>query len=201
MTAEQIAQVPTRFVTSAPRLEDCPPEGLPEICFAGRSNVGKSSLINALLNRKHIARTSNVPGKTQQMNYYSVGEHLYFVDLPGYGYAKVPIKERERWGKNIREYLLHRSSLRLILHVIDARHKPTALDEDFFYWMAEHEKPFCILQSKADKLSSNKLAQSRKQVKQVLFNMNIEVPILGYSSSSKKGIPEIRELITEFIED
>ena len=90
---------PATFITSAPRLEDCPPMDLPEFCFAGRSNVGKSSLINALLKRKNLARTSNVPGKTQQMNYYKVGETCYLVDLPGYGYAKVPKKERERWEK------------------------------------------------------------------------------------------------------
>src|SRR5690554_6817868 len=97
---------PATFLKGATTLEECPPESLPEICFAGRSNVGKSSLINALLKRKNIARTSNVPGKTQQMNYYQVGDSCYFVDLPGYGYAKAPQKERERWGRNIREYLL-----------------------------------------------------------------------------------------------
>ena len=120
-----------KFITSATQLEECPPATLPEVCFAGRSNVGKSSLINALLNKKNIARTSNVPGKTQQMNYYQVGSEFFLVDLPGYGYAKVPKKERERWGKNIREYLLDRESLSLILHVVDCRHDPSQLDEDF----------------------------------------------------------------------
>ena len=187
-----------QFLTSATKLEECPPETLPEVCFAGRSNVGKSSLINALLNRKNIARTSNVPGKTQQMNYYKLGEACYFVDLPGYGFAKVPKKERERWGKNIREYLMERETLSLILHVIDARHEPTALDEDFFYWMGMNQKPFSVVMSKSDKLSNNKLAQSKAKVRKLLSDMNIEVPVLAYSAESRKGIEEIQHLISEF---
>lgn len=192
---------PATFVTSAPRLEDCPPESLPEICFAGRSNVGKSSLINALLNRKNIARTSNVPGKTQQMNYYQIGETCFFVDLPGYGYAKVPIKERNRWGRNIREYLLNRKTLNLIVHVVDARHKPTTLDEDFFFWMASNEMPFCVLLSKADKISKNKVSSAKAEVKKILAEMNIVVPVLAYSSDNKQGIKEVQDLLTEFVEN
>ena len=188
-----------KFITSATKIEECPPENFPEVCFAGRSNVGKSSLINAIVNRKNIARTSNVPGKTQQMNYYQIGEDCFFVDLPGYGFAKVPRKERERWGRNIRQYLSERKSLKLILSVIDARHEPSGLDQDFFYWLASNEMPFCVLMSKADKLSNNKFAQSKKAVKNILAEMNIDVPILGYSANSRKGIPEIQELITDFI--
>jgi GTP-binding protein len=191
--------VQPKFITSATKLEECPPAGLPEICFAGRSNVGKSSLINALLNKKKIARTSNVPGKTQQMNYYQVGDAFFMVDLPGYGYAKVPKKERERWGRSIRDYLMDRESLRLILHVVDVRHEPSQLDEDFFYWMAMNEKPFSVVLSKADKLSKNKVNQSKARVRRILKEMNIEVPILPYSSSSKDGIIEIKNLITEFV--
>lgn len=190
-----------KFITSATKIEECPPDEFPEVCFAGRSNVGKSSLINAIVNRKNIARTSNVPGKTQQMNYYQIGEDCFFVDLPGYGFAKVPKKERERWGRSIRKYLSERESLRLILSVIDARHEPSALDQDFFYWLASNEMPFCVLMSKADKLSNNKFAQSKKAVKNILAEMNIEVPILGYSASSRKGIPEIQELIQDFIKE
>lgn len=188
------------FITSAPRLEDCPPATLPEVCFAGRSNVGKSSLINALTNKKRLARTSNVPGKTQQMNYYNLSDICYFVDLPGYGYAKVPKKERERWGRNIREYLEERHTLKLIIHAIDARHKPTELDQDFFYWMASNGMPFSVLMSKADKLSNNKLAKSKADVCKILAEMNIEVPILAYSSESKKGLEEVQDLISEFVE-
>lgn len=188
-----------KFITSATKLEECPPAGLPEVCFAGRSNVGKSSLINALLNKKNIARTSNVPGKTQQMNYYQVGDACFFVDLPGYGYAKVPKKERERWGKNIRDYLMDRDSLKLILHVVDVRHDPSQLDEDFFYWMGMNEKPFAVVLSKSDKLSKNKVNQSKAKVRRIMKEMNIEVPILPYSSSSREGVDEIKSLITDFV--
>ncbi|GAB5409953.1 MAG: ribosome biogenesis GTP-binding protein YihA/YsxC [Balneolaceae bacterium] len=192
---------PAKFITSAPRLEDCPPESLPEICFAGRSNVGKSSLINGLLSRKKLARTSNVPGKTQQMNYYQIGDSCFFVDLPGYGYAKVPIKERNRWGRNIREYLLNRKTLKLIVHLVDVRHKPTTLDEDFFFWMASNEMPFCVLLSKADKISKNKVSSAKAEVKKILAEMNIKVPILAYSSDNKQGIKEVQDLLIEFVED
>lgn len=188
-----------KFITSATKLEECPPASLPEVCFAGRSNVGKSSLINALLNKKNIARTSNVPGKTQQMNYYKIGNEFFMVDLPGYGYAKVPKKERERWGKSIRNYLLDRESLSLILHVVDVRHEPSQLDEDFFYWMAMNEKPFSVVLSKSDKISRNKVNQSKARVRRILKEMNIEIPILPYSSDSREGVPEIKDLITEFV--
>jgi GTP-binding protein len=187
------------FVTSAPSLDDCPPEDLPEVCFAGRSNVGKSSLINALTNRKRLARTSNTPGKTQQMNYYNIDQKFYIVDLPGFGFAKVPEKERQRWGKDIKQYLLQRNTLNMILHLVDARHDPTTLDKDFFYWMASNQKPFSVILTKADKLSGNKLAASKKTVKKTLEKMNIEVPIIVTSSDSGRGMKELQSLILEFV--
>ena len=190
-----------KFITSATKLEECPPPTLPEVCFAGRSNVGKSSLINGLLNRKNLARTSNTPGKTQQMNYYQVGDQFFMVDLPGYGFAKVPKKERDRWGKNIREYLLERETLQLILHVVDIRHDPSQLDEDFFYWMGMNQKPFAVVLSKSDKLSNNKARSSEAKVRRVLKEMNIEVPIIPFSSSSKDGLEEVEKLIKEFVFD
>lgn len=187
------------FVTSAPSLADCPPEDLPEVCFAGRSNVGKSSLINALVNRKRLARTSNTPGKTQQMNYYNIDQKFYIVDLPGFGFAKVPEKERQRWGKDIKQYLYQRNTLHLILHLVDARHDPTGLDKDFFYWMASNRKPFSVVLTKTDKLSGNKLAASQKTVKNTLEKMNIEVPIVVTSSDSGRGMNDLQSLILEFV--
>lgn len=187
------------FVTSAPSLDDCPPEDLPEVCFAGRSNVGKSSLINKLTNKKRLARTSNTPGKTQQMNYYNIDQKFYIVDLPGFGFAKVPEKERQRWGKDIKQYLLQRNTLNMVLHLVDARHDPTRLDTDFFYWMASKQKPFSVILTKADKLSGNKLAASKKTVKKTLEKMNIEVPIVVTSSDSGKGIKDLESLILEFV--
>lgn len=188
------------FVTSAPSLDVCPAPYFPEICFAGRSNVGKSSLINALVNHKGLARTSNVPGKTQQMNYYRVDDKLFLVDLPGFGYAQVSKEERERWGRDIRDYLLERSTLRLVLHLVDIRHEPSDLDEEFFYWLGTNRLPFVVVLTKADKLSYNKQQQSKFQIKRILDEMNIEVPVVVTSTKEKKGIGEVKQLITEFAE-
>lgn len=189
-----------KFITSAPSLDECPDPHFPEICFAGRSNVGKSSLINALLDHKGLARTSNTPGKTQLMNYYLVDDNTYFVDLPGFGYAQVPKKERRRWGRDIRNYLVDRSTLRLIVHLVDIRHEPSKLDEDFFYWMGVNRMPFCVLLTKSDKLSRNKQNQSKFRLQKILNEMNIEVPIVVSSSEDRTGMEEIRELISEFAE-
>ncbi len=188
-----------RFITSAPSIDQCPEESLPEFCFAGRSNVGKSSLINKITNKKRLARTSNTPGKTQQMNYYRIGESCFFVDLPGFGFAKVPQKERDRWGKDIQEYLLKRKTLKLIFHLVDSRHKPTKLDEDFFYWMGSNGKPFAVILAKSDKLSANKLNSSKSYVKKILSEMNIEVPVLACSAESGSGIEELHHLIAGFL--
>ncbi len=188
-----------RFITSAPSINHCPEESLPEFCFAGRSNVGKSSLINRLTNKKRLARTSNTPGKTQQMNYYKIGDLCFFVDLPGFGFAKVPQKERDRWGKDIQEYLLKRKTLKLIFHLVDSRHQPTKLDEDFFYWMGSNEKPFTVLLTKSDKISVNKLNSSISYTKKLLNEMNIEVPVLACSAESGAGISDVQSLISDFI--
>lgn len=186
------------FITGAPSLNECPDAHLPEICFAGRSNVGKSSLINALANHKGLARTSNTPGKTQQMNYYLIDDKVYLVDLPGFGYAQVSKKERERWGRDIRKYLLERPTLHLIVHLVDIRHEPTALDEDFFYWMGVNRMPFVVALTKADKISKNKQQQSRARVKRILDEMNIEVPMVRTSAEERVGIDQLKRLMSEF---
>lgn len=188
------------FVKSAPSLSDCPPPEFPEVCFAGRSNVGKSSLINAIVNHRGLARTSNTPGKTQLMNYYLVDHKIYLVDLPGFGFAKVPKKERERWGRDIRDYILNRETIRLVLHLVDIRHEPTDLDEDFFYWLGMNRLPFGVVLAKADKLSRNKQNQSKFRLEKILDEMNIEVPIIISSAERRKGIDKITKLITEFTE-
>lgn len=187
------------FITGAPSLGDCPPPEFPELCFAGRSNVGKSSLINAIMNDGTLARTSNTPGKTQQMNYYLVDKEAYFVDLPGFGYARVSKKERERWGRDIRDYLLNRPTLRMVFHLVDIRHEPSALDEDFFYWLGVNRLPFAVILTKADKLSRNKQNQSKFRLQRILDEINIEVPILVISSEKKNGLDEVRNLAAEFL--
>jgi len=188
-----------RFITSAPALIDCPDESLPEFCFAGRSNVGKSSLLNKITNKRKLARTSNTPGKTQQMNYYNIDDTCYFVDLPGFGFAKVPAKERIRWGKDIQEYLKKRTTLRMILHLVDVRHPPTKLDEEFFFWMASNEMPFSVILTKSDKLSKNKLTQAVARSRKVLSLMNIEVPLFPCSADSGDGIDDVQKLIHDFL--
>lgn len=188
------------FVTSAPSLEVCPDPHFPEICFAGRSNVGKSSLINALVDHSGLAHTSNVPGKTREMNYYLVDDKVFLVDLPGFGYAQVSKKERERWGRDIRDYLLHRSTLRLVIHLVDIRHNPSELDEQFFYWLGSNRMPFMVVLAKADKLSYNKRQQSKARVKQIMDEMNIEVPMIISSVKEDIGIDEVKDLISEFAE-
>lgn len=187
-----------KFITSAPSLEECPSPHYPEICFAGRSNVGKSSLINKLTNKTSMARTSNTPGKTRLINYYKVAKKIYFTDLPGFGYAKVSKEEREQWGQNIRDYLLERPTLRLVLHLVDIRHEPSDLDEEFFYWLGMNRLPFGVILTKADKLSNNKQAQSKARLKRILDEMNIEVPIIVSSAEKGTGVNRIHKLIKDF---
>lgn len=188
-----------KFILSAPKLEFCPPEEYPEICFAGRSNVGKSSLINALTNRKKLAKTSNVPGKTQEMNYYFIHNKWYLVDLPGYGFAKVSKKERARWGEEIRRYLVNRKTLHMVALILDLRHAPSKLDIEFMMWMAEKQIPFSVFASKADKLSTNQQQKALNIIKVAIRKLDIEVPIIPFSIMSKNGLDEVQDLLEEFL--
>lgn len=188
-----------RFITSAPDLDHCPPENHPEICFAGRSNVGKSSLINTLSGRKKLAHTSNTPGKTRLLNYYLIDNRWYLVDLPGYGYAKVSKKETRRWGHELQRYLLERSTLKLVCIIMDARHDPSALDREFMLWLAEHRIPFAALLTKSDKLSGNQKKTSENRLKKLHNEMNLEVPVVITSADDKTGIDEVRSLIADFL--
>lgn len=158
-------------------------DGRPEIAFLGRSNVGKSSLINSLLQRKGLARTSNTPGRTQSINFFLVNESFYFVDLPGYGYAKVSKTMREDWGKMAEDYLLERAELRLFIQLVDARHKPTALDRTLHEWLVYHRKPALIVATKADKLSKTQLTKSLRLIEENLP----ATPLIAYSSETGKG--------------
>jgi GTP-binding protein len=159
-------------------------DGLPEIAFLGRSNVGKSSLINSLLQRKGLARTSNTPGRTQSINFFLINEQFYFVDLPGYGYAKVSKTMRGDWGKMAEEYLAERRELVLSVQLIDSRHNPTELDKQLHEWLAYHGKNHIIVATKTDKLSSNKLNKSLREIEAVL---QPESGIIAYSAQTGKG--------------
>ncbi len=168
---------------------------LPEISFLGRSNVGKSSLLNSLLNRKKLAKTSNTPGRTQSINFFLVNEAFYFVDLPGYGYAKVPKKLRNDWGKMAEDYLAKREQLVLSIQLVDARHDPTPLDIQLYEWLSFHQKNNLIVATKVDKLSNNKLFKSLKIIREVMP----ESKILPYSSVTGKGKDEVWQEIEKAI--
>jgi len=171
------------FVKSAFNESHWTTDGLPEIAFLGRSNVGKSSLLNSLLLRKGLARTSNTPGRTQSINYFLVNEAFYFVDLPGYGYARVSKTMRADWGKMAEEYLANRRQLVLSIHLVDSRHNPTELDLQLHEWLVFHHKHHAVVATKSDKLSSNKLQKSIREIETALP----ESPVIAYSSTTGRG--------------
>jgi GTP-binding protein len=187
------------FVISAAGESQFPEDGLPEVALAGRSNVGKSSLINRLLLRKNLARTSSQPGKTQTLNYYRINEVFYFVDFPGYGYAKVSKSQREAWGKLAELYLRDRKQLRLVLQLVDLRHPPSAEDRRMFDWLSHYGIPMCVVATKADKISRNQLPKHAKIVRQTL-GMPGHVPLLIFSSETGQGRDELWSLIEQAAE-
>ncbi|MBI1745564.1 MAG: YihA family ribosome biogenesis GTP-binding protein [Acidobacteria bacterium] len=156
---------PIYFVISAGRSSDFPKDGMPEIAFAGRSNIGKSSLINSLVSVKGLARTSQIPGKTQTINFFKAKESFYLVDLPGYGYANVPRRIRDQWQDLIESYLIGRDQLRLVVLIVDVRHSASAGDLQMKSWLQHNSVPFVIVATKADKLSNNQRKQAEKTLK------------------------------------
>lgn len=184
------------FVISAAGPRQYPEEGLPEIALAGRSNVGKSSLINRLINRKNLARTSSQPGKTQTLNFYRIENRLFFTDLPGYGFAKVSKTTRAQWGKMIEEYLLKRDKLELVLHIIDLRHPPTKDDVMMYEWLSHYDVPIVIVATKADKVPRSKWAKHVKVIREELSAV-AEQPIVMFSSETGLGKEELWKLIVE----
>mgnify|MGYP000371387683 FL=1 len=175
------------FVRSAFSKDHWVTDGLPEIAFLGRSNVGKSSLINSLLMRKGLARTSNTPGRTQSINFFLINDSFYFADLPGYGYAKVSKTMRADWGKMAEEYLADREELALCVQLIDSRHKPSPLDIQLNEWLNFHNKNHLIVATKADKISNNELGKSLAEARKTLSG----APILAYSAQTGRGRDEL----------
>ena len=184
------------FVKSAFSRAHWTTDGLPEIAFLGRSNVGKSSLINSLLQRKGLARTSNTPGRTQSINYFLINERFYFVDLPGYGYARVSKQTRQDWGKMAGEYLEKRSELVLLIHLVDSRHLPTELDRQLHDWLIFNQKNHLVVATKSDKLSANKLGKSLQEIEKTLPGSGI----LAYSAVSGKGRDALWQKILSSLE-
>ena len=176
-----------------------PQNSMIEIAFAGKSNVGKSSLINALMNRKSLARTSAQPGKTQTINFYNINDMLYFVDLPGYGYAKVGQKEKENWGKMVERYLRQSKMLKAVFLFFYIRHDPSANDRQMYEWILANGFQPIIIATKADKINRSQLQKQIKAVKQGL-EAKKDTIVIPFSAQSKQGREEIYELIDSMIE-
>ncbi|TCT14651.1 GTP-binding protein [Natranaerovirga pectinivora] len=181
------------------RIDQLPTNELVEIAFAGKSNVGKSSLINTMINRKALARTSGQPGKTQTINFYNIEEKLYFVDLPGYGYAKVSKADRERWGKFIESYLKSSKQLKLIIQLIDIRHKPSELDKVMYNWIVYQGYTPLIVATKMDKINRSQVQKHVKVIKEEL-GLTSDSIIIPFSSQTKKGKDELWEHIDRCLE-
>ena len=171
-----------------------PENTLPEFAFAGKSNVGKSSLINALMNRKSYARTSSHPGKTQTINFYNINGSLYYVDLPGYGYAKIALVVKEKWGKMIERYLKDSQMLKMVFLLIDIRHEPSANDKMMYDWIIYNGYHPVIIATKMDKLNRSQIPKHVKMVREGL-NMGKEDIIIPFSAETKQGRDEIWDLI------
>lgn len=173
-----------------------PDDGRLEIAFIGRSNVGKSSLINLLLGRKNLARTSSTPGKTQEINFYLVNEALYFVDLQGFGYARVSKRQRAAWQKTIGNYVRSRESLRVVFHLIDSRHPPSAIDQEILHLLKQSRAIPIILLTKSDKLSGNHRHKAVLSARHLLEQVEFEVPIVLTSAKDGRGRKEALDWIS-----
>lgn len=192
----------TSFVISAVSPKQYPVDALPEIALAGRSNVGKSSLINRLIARKNLARTSSKPGKTQTLNFYRITgdrKDLFFVDLPGYGFAKVSKDIKEQWGKMIEEYLSSRSQLAAVVQVVDLRHPPSKDDINMYEWLAYHQLPIIVVATKADKVPRGKWQKHLKVIKEDL-QLRAGDALLLFSAETSLGKDEVWQVILQHID-
>ncbi|MGB9803631.1 ribosome biogenesis GTP-binding protein YihA/YsxC [Desulfofundulus sp.] len=190
--------VSAEFVRSITELNRCPDGGRPEVALAGRSNVGKSSLLNCLVNRRNLARTSNTPGRTRTINFYLINKRFYLVDLPGYGYARVPEKVRLNWGPLIEGYLSHRPELRGVVQIVDLRHPPTAQDVQLYQWLKHHHLPAVVVATKADKLSRSQGLQQLQVVRQTLGLVE-EDRLIKFSARTREGRDELWRVIEDWV--
>lgn len=171
-----------------------------EFAFAGKSNVGKSSLINGLMNRKSLARTSAQPGKTQTINYYNINHQMYFVDLPGYGYAKVNEKEKEKWGRMVENYLHHSGMLRAVFLLVDIRHEPSGNDKMMYEWITYQGFKPVIIATKLDKINRSQVQKHLKMIREGLKVAENTI-IIPYSALTKQGREEIYGLLDSYLEE
>ncbi|CCO07666.1 ribosome biogenesis GTP-binding protein YihA/YsxC [Desulforamulus hydrothermalis] len=191
--------VAAEFLTSAVNPGGYPPGDLPEIAFVGRSNVGKSSLINRLVNRKGLARTSSTPGRTQLINFFKINDRFIMVDLPGYGYARVPEEVKARWGKMIEGYLKNRENLRGVCLLLDCRHTPTAQDIQMYRWLQYYRLPAAVVATKADKLSNNQWAKQQSVIKKTL-SLAPEHSLIAFSAETGRGRDELLDVIKDWLQ-
>jgi GTP-binding protein len=186
------------FLASNTHVEKCPAPTFPEYAFIGRSNVGKSSLINMLTNRKSLAKTSATPGKTQLLNHFLINKNWYIADLPGYGFAKVSKESKAKWDRMIREYILKRTNLLTVFVLVDSRLEPQKIDIDFIRWLGEKKIPLAIVFTKADKLSKSQAIRNTEAFKNEMLKTWAALPPLFISSSEKKSG---RDELLNFIEE
>lgn len=188
------------FVKSSQELNQCPQPDMPEFAFIGRSNVGKSSLINMLVDKKDLAKTSSQPGKTQLINHFLVNEEWYLVDLPGYGYAKTSMENRKKWRKMIEDYLLKRVNLLTVFVLVDSRLEPQKIDLEFINFLGENQVPITLIFTKTDKQSAKKTEESLERFKESLSEYWEELPEIILTSSEKRvGRDEVLETIENII--
>lgn len=178
------------YIASAVKPEQYPVHSLPEFALAGRSNVGKSSLINTLIGRKNLARTSSKPGKTQTINFYLINQSLYFADVPGYGYASVSRQMRQSWQKMMERYFKERENLTAVIQIVDLRHPPTKDDQTMYQYLKYYEIPTIVVATKADKISRGKWPKHLKEVKQRL-SLDPNDPCIVFSAVTKQGKEEL----------
>lgn len=183
------------MVMSAVSATQYPTDGKPEVALVGRSNVGKSSLTNTLINRKNFARTSSQPGKTQTLNFYNVEDQLYFVDVPGYGYAKVSKKQREAFGHMIEEYITSRKQLRGVISLVDARHDPSDDDISMYEWLHYYNIPILVVATKSDKISRSRFNKYESNIKRTLGFDEEDSDFQFFSSETKYGKDEVWQWI------
>ena len=185
------------ILLSATNKSHYPQDDIPEVALAGRSNVGKSSFINTMLNRKNLARTSGKPGKTQLLNFFNIDDKLRFVDVPGYGYARVSKKEREKWGKMIEEYLTSRENLRAVVSLVDLRHEPSSDDVQMYEFLKYYEIPVILVATKADKIPRGKWNKHASMIKKKLDFDKTDTFII-FSSVNKTGVEEAWDAIFDY---
>lgn len=188
----------SEFVTSAVNPGGYPPGHLPEVAFVGRSNVGKSSLINKLVNRRGLARTSKTPGRTQLINFFLINDAFMMVDLPGYGYAKVPEDVRAKWGKMVEGYLKDRKNLKGVFLLLDCRHTPTSQDKQMYNWLVHYGVPAAVVATKIDKLSNNQWAKQQSVIKKSL-PLSPEHKMIPFSAETGRGKEELLAVLDGWI--